>query len=80
MKIELIKGAFQATEALEILTKMIDVKIKFHESKIESTHHEEDIKMREQRIKELQKNFYEVQQLLLKNKNRCNITGVIELN
>lgn len=54
MEIQLIKGQFTKAEATDLLTKMYRVKIEFQENKINSSHHEEDIKMREGRIKELQ--------------------------
>ena len=59
MKINIIKGKFKPDEALSIITKMIDVKIKFQEEKIKTSDNEEDIKMRENRIKSLQKELYE---------------------
>ena len=59
MKINIIKGKFKPDEALSIITKMIDVKIKFQEEKIKTSDNEEDIKMRENRIKSLHKELYE---------------------
>lgn len=59
MKIKLLNGSFTKQEVMDIITKMIDVKIKFHEEKIKQADHEEDTKMREKRIKELQKELYE---------------------
>ena len=58
MDIQLIKGEFNPNDALELITKMIEVKIKFHESKINTIHQEEDIKIREKKIKNLQSNFW----------------------
>ena len=57
MNLQLIQGQFSAGDAIDILTKMVEVKIKFHEAKILSQLNEEDIKMRENRIKQLQKNW-----------------------
>lgn len=54
MQVELIKGQFSAADALDILSQMIQVKIKYHESKIEASSNEEDIKYRETRLKNLQ--------------------------
>jgi hypothetical protein len=34
MKIQLIHGKFEAQEALELVSKLIHTKIKFHESRI----------------------------------------------
>lgn len=68
MKLQLIHGHFEAKDAIEILTHMIHVKIRFHESKITSTSSEEEIKMREKRIKQLQKDLYEARVFIEKQK------------
>jgi len=59
MNLQLTQGQFSAQEAIDIITQMINVKIKFHESKTNNSHNEEDIKMREQRIKQLQQQLYD---------------------
>ena len=59
MKIERTKGRFLPNEALELLTQLVHTKIRFLEMKISSSSSEEDIKMRENRIKELQRGLYE---------------------
>ena len=64
MKIQLIKGSFSSSDATELITELIKVKIKFHENKISNTHHEEDIKMRESRIKQLQNDLHEVRKYI----------------
>lgn len=66
MKISLIQGQFSSQEALELISKMINVKIKFHENRITSSCTEEDIKMREKKIKHLQKDLYEVRNYVSK--------------
>jgi len=53
MNIKLLNGNFSKQDAMELITKFIQVKISFHESKIKQSHNEEDIKMRESRIKQL---------------------------
>lgn len=60
MNIQLIEGEFSSEDALELITQLIYVKIKFHESKIGKSETEEDIKSREAKIKRLQKNLYEL--------------------
>jgi cob(I)alamin adenosyltransferase len=60
MKIQLIKGSFSRQESLELISKLMEVKMKFHESKIKNDQHEEDIKMRENRIRELQRELDKV--------------------
>ena len=64
MKIQLIEGHFSAKDAIEIITQMIHVKIKFHENKIDNSNNEEDAKMREKKIKLLQKNLFEVRKMI----------------
>ncbi len=59
MNLQLIQGQFSSQDAIDILTQMVNVKIKFHENKITNGHAEEDIKMREKRIKQLQQQLQE---------------------
>lgn len=79
MKLQLLKGHFNQEEALDILTQFVHVKIKFHENKIEKSHNEEDIKMREGRIKELQKEFYEAKKLILSGSKNCELDSEIRI-
>ncbi|CAG5016809.1 hypothetical protein DYBT9275_05641 [Dyadobacter sp. CECT 9275] len=60
MTIQLIKGEFSASDALGIITNLIQTKIKYHEQKISSDMSEEDIKFREKKIKKLQEDLSEV--------------------
>lgn len=80
MNLQLIKGSFTPAEALDILTQLVQVKIKFHENKIEKSHSEEDIKMREQRIKQLQKEFYEVKHVILSKSHNCGLESEITIS
>ncbi|HRD38025.1 MAG TPA: hypothetical protein PLC65_05295 [Bacteroidia bacterium] len=79
MKINLLNGNFSRKESLDLITKMIHVKVKFHEDKIASAENEEDIKMRETRIRQLQKDLYEVRNLIESSKGNINLTGEINL-
>ena len=67
LTIQLIHGQFNTKDALDLVTKMIDAKIKFHESRINSFCEEEDVKMRENKIKTLQKDLYEARKLIESN-------------
>ena len=78
MDIQLLKGNFSQSEALDILMQLIHVKIKFHESKIEKSDNEEDIKMRENRIKQLLQDFYEAKQLIIRQK-QCDLNAEISI-
>jgi Spy/CpxP family protein refolding chaperone len=60
MKAQLISGTFEKADAIDLMTKMVNAKVKFHESKIKSTSTEEDVKMRETKIKTLQKELYDI--------------------
>ena len=62
MKMTLINGRFDTEDALEILTQMVHVKIKYHEKKINASTNEEDVKMREGKIKQLQKDLFEIRE------------------
>ncbi len=60
MKIQLIEGNFEAKEALDILTKLIHVKIKYNEDKINNSINYDEIELRLNRIKRLQKNLFDI--------------------
>lgn len=77
---QLIKGTFKSKDAILIIKQLVDIKIKFHEEKINKSEHEEDIKMREKRIKELQKYLKETREELAHNSNEVNIDALINLN
>lgn len=79
MKIQLIEGNFDAKDALDILTKMIHVKIKFQEDKINESSSEEDINMRETRIKRLQKSLFEIRQHIESQDGKITIQSNITL-
>ncbi len=66
MEIQLINGQFTQKDALHILTKVAQVKIKYHEQKINTSDNEEDVKSREKRIKNLQKDVQEARHYIEK--------------
>lgn len=80
MNIQLIQGNFSAKDTLEIITKMIHVKIKFHENKISSNSNEEDMKIRETKIKQLQKDLYDIRDFIEKSGGKINIHGELHLS
>ncbi len=63
MNLKLIEGCFAAKEAVEIITQMLQLKIKYHEKKMKGDANEFDFKIRERKIKQLQ---YDLN-LLVKN-------------
>jgi hypothetical protein len=78
MKIQLLNRNFSGQEAMEILTKMIQVKIQFHEQKINKISGEEEIKMLENRIKITRKELFNT--LFLVEKKRENVKLNCEIN
>ena len=80
MQLQLLEGTFTNEEALDIINQMLQVKIKFHENKIEKSHNEEDIKMRERSIKQLQQDFYEARQAILSKGKNCQLEAEIKIN
>lgn len=65
MKLQLIDGQYTQTEAMDMITQLVQVKIQFLEKKIEKSHQEEDIKMRETRVKNLQKELNDIREKIL---------------
>lgn len=78
MTVQLVTGEFSKLETLNMITQMFEMRIKFHEDKIMSSHNEEDVKMREKKIKFLQGELKEAREYLI-NKDEpiavsCTIT------
>ena len=80
MNLQLLQGQFSPREAIDIITKMVHIKIKFHEDKILSHANEEDIKMREKRIRQLQKELYEVRNFITDKKAKIVLESVLEIH
>lgn len=80
MNIQLIQGEFNSNDAFELITQLIQVKIKYHETKINVSATEEDIKQRESKIKLLQKELYNYQGAFTSKNLTVNIDAVITIN
>ena len=80
MTIQLINGHFNSEEAVDIINQMIQIKIKFQESKITADRSEEDIKMRETRIRQLQQSLTESRNFIKEQNGNIAITSNIQLN
>ncbi len=78
MEIKLVTGSFEQREALDLITRLIDVKIRFHEERIRKSDQEEDIKQRETKIIRLQQDLYTIRQELGRSDKRVSIDA--ELN
>jgi hypothetical protein len=79
MKLQLIHGQFTAQDAIDIITQLTNVKIKFHENKIAHSDGEETIKMRENRIKDLQQDLRNVREHILSNGESISMESTIQL-
>jgi hypothetical protein len=79
MNIQLIEGQFGTKEAIEIITQMINVKVKYHEQKITQSSNEEDIKFREAKIKRLQKELHEFRTNLKNTEGKLTLHSIIKI-
>jgi hypothetical protein len=80
MNIQLIQGKFNTKDALEIITQMIQVKIRYHEGKISQNSNEEDIKFREAKIKRLQKDLSDTRNFIGNIGGKINIQSEIQVS
>lgn len=80
MHITLIQGTYTPTEAIDLVTGLVGEKIKFQEEKIGKSSNEEDIKMRERRIKDLQNELAQVRKSIREHKQYVELKSVIEIN
>lgn len=79
MKIQLIQGKFSANDALELITNMINIKIKYHENQVVNNISEEDIKSRESKIKQLQKELFEIREFIHSSKKNLEVESIIKI-
>ncbi|WP_337045298.1 hypothetical protein [Emticicia sp. 17c] len=77
MNIQLIQGEFSSGDAVELVTQLIHIKIKYHENKIAKDVNEEDIKYRESKIKRLQQELYEFRKSISQNGQKLKLEAVI---
>lgn len=79
MKLQLIDGMYQAREAVELLGALVRVKIAHLEDRISSALNEEDIKLVENRIKQLQREWSELQAQLRRGEQSCKLETTVEI-
>ena len=79
MNLQIIKGSFETSEAIDLLSQLTSIKIKYHEDKIDATRNEEDIKQRENRIKQLQNELGEARNYLSQSNAKINLNCFVEL-
>jgi hypothetical protein len=76
MELQLIEGVFNRNELMDIISRMIDVKINYHVDKIEKSADEDDIKMRERKIRQLQETMHTCRHTL-KNQDDVQVSARI---
>ncbi|MEI6880108.1 MAG: hypothetical protein WCK82_02035 [Bacteroidota bacterium] len=79
MNIQLIQGEFNSNDAIELITQMVHIKIKYHENKINGQSNEEDIKTREAKIKLLQNELFELRKSINSKNNNVKVEAVIKI-
>ena len=79
MNVQLVSGEFSKSETLNMVTQMFEMRIKFHEDKILSSHNEEDVKMREKKIKFLQNELAQARVYLLDKAEPIAVSCTISL-
>lgn len=79
MTVQLVTGEFSKIETLNMVTQMFEMRIKFHEDKIMSTHNEEDVKMREKKIKFLQGELAQAREYLVSKDDPIAVSCTITL-
>ena len=82
MELQLIKGRFEIEDALNLITKLVETKIKYLESKInyQGFISEEDIKRQEKRIIELQNELKQVRDNFLLLSSGIELNASITIN
>ncbi len=79
MNIQLIQGIFSSKDAFELISQMMNKKIKFHESKISKSDSLEDIKYRESKIKKLQNEMDQLKKHIKMGKEHFQIESTISI-
>lgn len=79
MQIQLIEGDFSKADTLELVSQMIQVKIRYHEKSIQKNSSEEDIKYRESKIKFLQDELLHLREEISRSGNHVHMHATITM-
>jgi peptidoglycan hydrolase CwlO-like protein len=79
MNLSILNGHFKKQDAIALLTQMVHIKIAFHESSITDASMIEEIKMHENRIKQLQKELQDVRNEINAVDGHIDLKGLIEI-
>lgn len=80
MDTTLIDGEFSSADALQVITRLFEVKIRYHEEQIGRSAQEEDIKMRERKIRQLQHNLADIRDYIRNNGQQVWIHANVHIN
>jgi hypothetical protein len=81
MILDVLNNEFSPKDAEIIITQIIHISIKYHEHKLKgNSEDEENVKLRENKIIELQKCLYESLDLINKNTQTINLKAQIIIN
>ena len=72
-----MQGEYSPADTLDLITQMIHVKIKYHEKKMMQHNNEKDTKMRENNIRQLQKDLFEARKKMEKESSNISIESQI---
>lgn len=78
-KTELISGSFSKEDALELISGIVALKINYHEKMIDRAANEEDIKMRENRIRKLQDELADFRQTLNQKEEPVSLSASLSI-
>lgn len=79
MTIPLIQGEFSYNDAMDLITQMIHIKIKYHKNKIAGTENEEEVKSLEAKIIQFQKELFEARNKIKAKKRAIKINSIINI-
>ncbi|MEI8194191.1 MAG: hypothetical protein EBR91_03170 [Flavobacteriia bacterium] len=79
MKIQQLNGTINASDAVELMAHLVHLKIKYHEHRINNQSSEEDIKTREEKIKQLQKELFEFKKTFHSNTDTVTIEAILKI-
>ena len=79
MHLKLIDGVFESKDALDIITQMIQVKIRYHENKITNDSTPEDIKFRDGKISKLQHELEHARKQISALKGKVNLHAKVDI-
>ena len=79
MTLQLVTGEFSRIETMDMVIQFFEMRIKFHENKIMNSHNEEDIKMREKKIKFLQNELAQAKKYIVNKEEPIAVSCTINI-